>query len=127
MPVALTAAGAVRADAHEFRLTNGGGDIEFPLGGGNYEVWELPPRPMQKRGSAGPGTLEEFGAVGGSSVCGVLANVWLPIWRLVGMRRTCNPFEIAGSGGAVSPFGGSAPFCEIEFALACEYAGFAAA
>ena len=43
MPVALTAAGAIRADAHEFRLMNGGGDIECPLGGGNYDVWEPPP------------------------------------------------------------------------------------
>ena len=33
MPVALTAAGAIRADAHEFRLMNGGGDIDCPLGG----------------------------------------------------------------------------------------------
>ena len=50
MSEGLFAAGAAQADAHEFRRTDGGGDLEFFLGGRNYKVRRIPPRPVPKDG-----------------------------------------------------------------------------
>ena len=67
--------------------------------------------PNEKKRGAG-----EFGGAGGSSACRVfiLANARLAI-------------EIVELDGSVSHFGRSAPFREIEFGLAREYASSAAA
>ena len=42
MSRALATAGASVVDAHEFRMCGENGNLETPLVGVSYEVWELP-------------------------------------------------------------------------------------